>query len=217
MKDIVIKIPNSLSEIKLIQFQHIAELKQNYKDELECRLQIISYLSGNSITDLRKRSISTLSAIDLTWITSYNLTPKKIIDTFFIGKIKYIRCDLKNESADFHIGFQELYKENSIKNTTILIAMIYRPVEKIFRLGQKPTFKIKDFDLDTLYDRANLFANKLPASIYESVISFFLSSQMTILKNMLVSLEQQLPKMKDCPAKVKLTEKIEEIRSLTST
>jgi len=194
------KIPNSFNELSINQFQMISEI-----EELKDKLKFIKFL--NVLSGIDEKTIGMLDIVDVKQITNelnyfeINKEDHDLIEAVEIDKVIYkFDKDLFNMRFDMFIDLEEFTKEKEdiINNLHLIMAILYRPIEKHRRFDKFFNKKliIKEYNSDDVKERAELFKEKLMMDKVIGALFFFIKLKTKYITDMTDYLTEETNKLK---------------------
>lgn len=188
--------PKSWKDVTLKQYVDILKLTGiEYDKPRDKEVEYISILSGLSKDEIYNLDVKEFSKLqnNFSFIERNPVTDNK--DYFIIDGVKYkTESKLNKIKTGEFLDLNELTKEPDkiYENLSLLLAIFYRPTIKTKKLFRKEKEVREDFKLETVFNRKDLFEEKLTAEDVWNSVDFFLSLKMKYLNLMNLSFSKRL-------------------------
>jgi hypothetical protein len=179
-------IPQDLNEITLKQMIKLADIEKLEIDEVEKAKEVIKLL----VDKVDDSNINRIKVLDLLAmykkLCAMTNTETSLIKLVSIEGVKYgFNPDIQSISTGEFMDIDMLCKDLD-KNLHMIMAILYR---KVTTEGEGK-YLIEEYDAK-IDERANLFLNKMPASVAQSCLVFFYRLGGGCLSDTMVSLQEE--------------------------
>jgi len=181
-------IPESLTEIKLFQYQDFLKLQTDLEkkdvSEVEYMIQVIKIFVKGDLTQIEKLPKAKLEEIFEVLMNMFSTANNQLHKVVKIDGVEYaMHSNLSEITTAEFADIQEYEKKGFNENLHNILAVLYRPIIQ----KSKGLYRLQPYK--GTQDRSKLFKEKFPCDAVNGAMVFF----WTLRSDLLITLASYLP------------------------